>query len=110
MRISIRKTKRKFQAEMAPVIASLASEMGALTVAVVNNSGSPAAELDGGVVSARERAAAMLGREGCGLMFGLYSELKPGMRWEYMLMSMSCNALGQPVKVLSLLSPPPSIL
>jgi hypothetical protein len=47
----------------------------------------------------RERAAAILGQNGCGLQFGLYSELKAGMRWEYMLMSMTCNALGQPVKV-----------
>jgi len=51
-----------------------------------------------------EMATAVLGRNGCGLTFGLYSELKPGMRWEYMLWSMSCNALGQPVKVHT---PPP---
>ena len=63
------------------------------------DTGSPAAVAEGAGVSAHDRAAAMLGREGCGLMFALYSELKPGMRWEYMLMSMSCNALGQPVKV-----------
>ena len=44
-------------------------------------------------------ATPILGEGGRGLQFLLASELKAGMRWEYALLSMSCDARGQPLKV-----------
>lgn len=44
------------------------------------------------------RAEGVLGRSGCGLSFFLASELKPGMRWHRVLLCMSHDRRGLPVK------------
>lgn len=45
------------------------------------------------------RTEALLGKEGRSLQFALYSELRSGMQWGFILLCLSCNLYGQPQKV-----------
>lgn len=61
--------------------------------------GTAAADSAGHALQKQIQAETLLGKEGRGLQFALYSELKAGMQWHYVLLCMSCNAHGQPCKV-----------
>ena len=46
------------------------------------------------------RVREILGEDARGLQFSLVAELKTGMRWEFMLCTMSCDRRGVPLKVI----------
>ena len=69
------------------------------STAVQPREGAAAADSAGHALQKQIQTETLLGKEGRGLQFALYSELRAGMQWHYVLLCMSCNAHGQPCKV-----------